>query len=884
MALQHFYSRVPARVSMYHKDDGFDTFAHSAGLEQEFVERELVPACENKLNKIDSVLIRQCKMPSVYTQFTTRSGTAVQGCFSYLPVDYTGERSAYLSHFLVLSGEEKSKVLSTRKNNALNPELFVRDIDSFRITAPDAAPDRDYPQKPYAPCQESDSKYMLAGFSTDTVRSFLYAVLYSLCGKGKNVCFKLPGEESELSLRSVELFNELLSVMPYQLRAGLSFASYVTDPSQYANCKLRGVAAAFPENSAKCAYIDFETGLVIGVHHDEVVANKAVISFFCQMLEDAELRAEFLAFMERAAETVPSLQSLNLKVLGNLVFLFQCSCGLFPEQEILPGDNSVYDYLCIYEKYRDVLRQEYRIKGYRCLLRYPEGHRAIPKNIFAKVSRLYGAESSTVKRMVMNIVLDLIHTDIMRDKLFTFIRSNFRDEEADMRRIIISDLSRVFYGGFLQSQLLAFFSEQFPEEPEESRTVILEKLLLSIRTPAIRGKILGFIEQHYTCLSESNKDRFYDTVMEMLPECDALADMMIQSVNKLLEGETEARRSDLTGRLLTVLENDCRRKERLLMPMMANYPGFCRDLVIRQVFGPWQTWKVYPEFIALLSQKPVAEKTEILSRIWKLAPQTDPDFLLAAAVEIYRPDQENSDLYLWLELAEQAAAITKTFAQDLHDAVIVPAVTARAWDAFDTTRGEDGLTLLETYADSHPAVRQGERYRQIDDYNQLIAAAEQLDYPRMERQLQSLSEHPQLLPKIAQYLGRYGIHPQTQSAETVLSLEILESLLRDGSAELGKHYRAAARDRAPEQALSLLMAVCGPMSQGGPLLERWLTGSDAGIRAMVAAFADGCGRGAYHHLRLAVPAGTVFGSRVEEAIREHKKANGTFLTKLFGKK
>ena len=41
MAFQHFYYRVPARVSMYNKFDGFDTFAHSKELSREFIEREL---------------------------------------------------------------------------------------------------------------------------------------------------------------------------------------------------------------------------------------------------------------------------------------------------------------------------------------------------------------------------------------------------------------------------------------------------------------------------------------------------------------------------------------------------------------------------------------------------------------------------------------------------------------------------------------------------------------------------------------------------------------------------------------------------------------------------------------------------------------------------
>ena len=51
MAYQHFYSRVPARVSLYNKIDGFDTFAHSAALTREFVLGELYPIYADKLDK-----------------------------------------------------------------------------------------------------------------------------------------------------------------------------------------------------------------------------------------------------------------------------------------------------------------------------------------------------------------------------------------------------------------------------------------------------------------------------------------------------------------------------------------------------------------------------------------------------------------------------------------------------------------------------------------------------------------------------------------------------------------------------------------------------------------------------------------------------------------
>jgi hypothetical protein len=121
MAKQHFYSRVPARGSLFNRSDGFDTFAQSEGLSREFVERELSAVYENKLGKQDAEAVRTGKMPVVYSQCCLRSGQLVQSCVTYLPKDYTGERSAYLCHSLILSDEEKQRIFCSRDNALLNP-------------------------------------------------------------------------------------------------------------------------------------------------------------------------------------------------------------------------------------------------------------------------------------------------------------------------------------------------------------------------------------------------------------------------------------------------------------------------------------------------------------------------------------------------------------------------------------------------------------------------------------------------------------------------------------------------------------------------------------------------------------------------------------------
>ena len=101
MALQHFYSRVPARVSMFNRTDGPDTFACSEGITQEFAQKELGIVCDQKLTQSDNEAIREGRVPPVYCRFLTKTGVAVQSCISYLPTDYTGERTSYMVHSLI---------------------------------------------------------------------------------------------------------------------------------------------------------------------------------------------------------------------------------------------------------------------------------------------------------------------------------------------------------------------------------------------------------------------------------------------------------------------------------------------------------------------------------------------------------------------------------------------------------------------------------------------------------------------------------------------------------------------------------------------------------------------------------------------------------------
>ena len=141
MALQHFYSRVPARLSMYERTDSFDTFIKSSMIDEKFIKDNLLPLCVMKLSANEMNLIRDGKFTTAHAQYTSKNGeTLIQSVISYIPLDFTGERSSYMVHSLIYNDEEKSKILSSNKYSMLNKKLFKTNIDEFDITNKNAKP------------------------------------------------------------------------------------------------------------------------------------------------------------------------------------------------------------------------------------------------------------------------------------------------------------------------------------------------------------------------------------------------------------------------------------------------------------------------------------------------------------------------------------------------------------------------------------------------------------------------------------------------------------------------------------------------------------------------------------------------------------------------
>ena len=129
MALQHFYSRVPAKISMYNRTDSFDTFACSDGISRDFALKELAQVDDLKLTIQEIEKIRDGKMPPVFCQFPAPGGLTVQSRISFLPTDFSGERTSYLVHSLILEGKERDDLLFSPDANAINKSCLACWLD-----------------------------------------------------------------------------------------------------------------------------------------------------------------------------------------------------------------------------------------------------------------------------------------------------------------------------------------------------------------------------------------------------------------------------------------------------------------------------------------------------------------------------------------------------------------------------------------------------------------------------------------------------------------------------------------------------------------------------------------------------------------------------------
>ncbi len=799
MAYQHFYSRVPARISVFNKIDSFDTFAHSAELDRDLILGELSPVYADKLNKHDAGKIRRAEIPTVYSQILLPSGKTVQSALTYLPLDYTGERSAYLVHSLVLNDEDRSKIFANPAALSFNPQMFVRDVSGFKITAPNAAPNRALAQSAYVPRPVSSVAKVTSRYNPEMLARFLYAIVASLCGKGNQIYFRLPVDDKRASAEALELISAVMNVLPYNMRELLSFVTFVGDQSHYPEFRLKCVSSDCRMNVADGAVcFDFSASTVAGMGVDFEM-NRPLVGFLYSLFDNPTVRDAFHIYTARILATYED-RALNLAMLNELIFMFwQCS-GFFVEESVLPNDNMIVEFFSVYEKYREALTDDYRERAYKCLDRYAKASVPIPTMIFKKLSELYPGDSVPAKRVALGVMLNLIHTDVMRERLFRLIKNNYSEETDEVKAIINDDLARVFYGGFLQNEILGFFDSNFDSEPRATQNVILQKLLLSVRTPAVQDRIMSILDSRYEAMSKEQRVKIYASLVEMIPECDRLSSLTVWFINKHLGGERQELIDAINNKIIEYLSEDYKRESHLLLPILTYFPGFSEDIVIKLVFTHWKDSVVTYEYTQLINAQSSYQKLKKIIHICKTVPDITADVLekfIVGTSSLLLDVQ--ATLYDFLSAdAEAKRLLPEELYRLLCEKLIYPAVIYSFYDVFKVKYGKEGIDLLIKYVGENSALCEAEQYERVLKYTELTGRAEQEDATGVFICIGGLPEDQKTRIDIANHIRMCALNRSTQSEKTALIYELCMNYLKTSQLRFDnvyEQYKKSVEDR-----------------------------------------------------------------------------------------
>lgn len=694
MAYQHFYSCVPARVSMFNKVDGYDTFAASDIFTREYIDDNLSPLLAYRPGKYELPLIRQGLLPPAYCQFVGKQKQIIQSCISYIPLDYTGERSSFMIHTLVLTDEERNAAAAVSDRQVLNPALFVTDISDFKVTRASGSPKYNYPTLDYMAERISAVETLATAYDPVPLKRFIYALLLAACGKGKTVYVTLNKPLAELSSSALELMNTVMQVFPHNIRDNISFVTYLSEYNKLNMFDVKFLPQdCMPTGGGKGYVFNMTRSLADGIRDEDYRTNEQVVNFFYGLLTNKPLRSRFVKFAEHAVTQEPSMKQPTFKNLTAMVTLFRQICRAFTEKQLLPDDDRVLAMFETYEKYRAILSPSERCVVYNSLTRYKRLHQAIPPKVFNKLCKLYPDEPERVKVSVMKIVLDLIHTDVMRDKLFAFIKSNFDSESARSRSAICRNLVRVYYGGFLQTQILQLYNDHFGEETESTQDYIFNRLMLSIRKPSVQQPLMTFLQKYYPVLTVNRKRVLYRTFFEMLPEADALAELILDFVNGHADKDSDEVTALISERFVKIVDAESRKSD-ALFALVFKHGGFCEKTILAVLLTEWTQRKVFKQYCALLAESDFLRAADSLYNCFIAAPHADKN--VAAAVRRQVDDKmlanaKNCDFFRLAKIVERYSKYSARNTDSVWTAAcdklvsdcLVPALKLRICDCFN---------------------------------------------------------------------------------------------------------------------------------------------------------------------------------------------------------
>ncbi|AZK44992.1 glycosyltransferase [Paenibacillus lentus] len=334
---QQIYTRE--RSGIFRATEGFDTVAVSDGLDAVFIKKQLHPFCgyDAPAELVARGEKNDASYPPAIHLFHTEGGDTVLGRSVYQSADFTGLRSAFLTHNYIIPAARQDEIVTHYRDylEAAFAEKYVPEIGR-------QLPELEHiPQNPrYA--QEGLPRLMaeklLHELKLDekTFKRLLFAVM-TAAGEGrKKVYVALDVPEEQISEAASALLQVLFACLPFELRRRLGFITYVKEPQSRKFIHLqfveRGSLRPNDREIEKDYVFDLASGRVPQDELDE--GRQPYLDMVWKAIGDLSRLEEFHRFADEMLTGMEPQRRLLLSSYHELSVFFQIEAGNWDLYEV----------------------------------------------------------------------------------------------------------------------------------------------------------------------------------------------------------------------------------------------------------------------------------------------------------------------------------------------------------------------------------------------------------------------------------------------------------------------------------------------------------------------------------------------------------------------
>ncbi|MGF7032958.1 hypothetical protein J2T17_003881 [Paenibacillus mucilaginosus] len=315
------------REGVFRTNEGFDTVAKSPGLEAAFIKNSLHPYCVYKAPQ--ELLARgeaeADRYPAAFGVFRAESGELVLGRTLYVPVDFTGQRSAFFTHQFVVPAQ--------RAEDWFREPARLFHITGFRGSY-DILEGKELPELADIEYDAEagpggvDELLSRTGFGRESFRQLLHAVMSSPFTRRK-VYIALDGEPAQAAEDAKRLMELVYACLPYAIRRVLGFLTYSQEPEGKADIHVtfveRGSLKQPDRQLEKDMLFDMPGGRITGAELPP--EDHPYFRHVWQLRHDLHRLESLLDFCEEALQGLEPGAALAPAAYGELCTLYEIEQG-----------------------------------------------------------------------------------------------------------------------------------------------------------------------------------------------------------------------------------------------------------------------------------------------------------------------------------------------------------------------------------------------------------------------------------------------------------------------------------------------------------------------------------------------------------------------------